>query len=366
MPIPGLPIALNCGKLIYDVANRTKCIQAIPKDKVQLALRAFHLCLVIADAITHTVEVLDVTHTVEALNVTHNVEVSNITHTVEVSNVLERVRQTAAPLLIWYTWVALCWFLLVFEAVILAWFFHKYQRQSSDPEYYNSKWAFASKLQQFAVLLVNDWLITLPYIILGSACYIDGDMLRAQANKVSVTVSLLGSVFRACYVFICGWIYHMGRSHARRSFSGLCSYFMVVLLTSISPVVIIYKVMLVFYHFPIYYAYNMACWMDLSIATTVNSTTAMDKTHEEESLNKLLNLWFFVLLVIALPAALLQCFIWWLGACLWSCLYYRRNLPLYVNSVHVLTQYQLFKHTRLFKHYISHIKRVWHASFQIL
>ena len=61
MPMPRVPFA----KLIYDVANRTKCIQAIPKDKVQLALRAFHLCLVIADAITHTVKVIDVTHTVK-------------------------------------------------------------------------------------------------------------------------------------------------------------------------------------------------------------------------------------------------------------------------------------------------------------
>ena len=125
MSVLGLPIALNCSKLIYDVANRTKCIQRIPKAKVQLALRTLHLCLVITDAITHTNEVVDVS---------------------------KRINQTAPPLLILYTGVALCWGLLVFEAVILAWFFHKYRRQRTDPEYDNSKWAFASKLQQFAVL----------------------------------------------------------------------------------------------------------------------------------------------------------------------------------------------------------------------
>ena len=242
---------------MYDVANRTKCIQSIPKAKVQLALRTFHLCLVIADAITHTVEVLDVP---------------------------EKIHRKA-PLRIWYTGVALCWGLLVFEAVILAWVFHKYRKQRVDPEYDNSKWAFALKMQQFAVLLVSDWLITLPYNILGSACYIDSVKLTAQVNKVSVTVSLLGSVFRACYVFICGWIYHMGRSHALQSFSGLCGYFMLVLLRSISLVVIIYKVMLVFNNFPM----SHLCDMNFSI-------TKIDKTHvtssyEEESLEY----WFVVL-----------------------------------------------------------------------
>ena len=184
------------------------------------------------------------------------------------------------------------------------------------------------------MLLVGDWLITLPYIILGSACYIDPVNLTAPANQVSVTVSLIGSVFRACYVFICGWIYHMGRSHARRSFSGLRGYFMLVLLTSISLVVTIYKVMLGFNHILISYLCKS------NTLTTTNQTALIENTritsiYEEEGFADLICIWFLLLTLTALPFAMLQCCIWWLGACLWSCLYYKCILPLYVNSVHV-------------------------------
>ena len=149
--------------------------------------------------------------------------------------------------------------------------------------------------------------------------------MTAQANKVSVVVSLLGSVFRACYVFICGWIYHMGRSHARRSFSGFGGYCMLVLLTSISLVVIIYKVVLVFYNFPT----SHLC--DINFSITIMDETHVTSSYEEESLEY----WFVVLSFTPLLLALFQFCIWWLGACLWSCLYYRCILPLYVNSVHV-------------------------------
>ena len=196
----------------------------------------------------------------------------------------------------------MCCFLLVFEAVILAWFFHKYLRQRLQQEYDNLKWAFAAKLQQFAVLLVNDWLVTLPYNILGSACYIDGDMLRAQANKVSVIASLLGSVFGACYVFICGWIYHTSRSCARRSFSGFGGDFMMVLLTSISLVVTIYKVVLVFYNFPMSHLY------DMNFSITIMDKTHVTSSYEEESLEY----WFVVLSFTPLLLALIRCCVWWI------------------------------------------------------
>ena len=303
MTVAEFHLAMNCGNAVVGVAEQSGCIQKCCRPQGQLTFRIIHIVIFFADVVTHTVEFRES---------------------------LPPHWESSASHATWCAGIVLSWLLLALEGGILIYFIYLYKSMQSGIvyDYYCLRWL--SRIQQ-SFKFLEEGLLAASYMHI----YVkDIKAMQAMANKISVCVSLFSCGFRSLVIFIqacfyrrsnlCCWcnlrqctvVTLPGCKGSCRGRCGCCSipgciHWHLTLFSSVSLVMVAGKFVAifsdVFRYFPIF------------------SDVVIDQSDEND------NLMFFYwwTIIIALSAAIGQCFLWNLFA---SCTFMKP--PFKIESIH--------------------------------
>ena len=298
MTVAEFHLVMNCGNAAVGVAEQSGCIQKCCGPRGQLTLRIIHIIIFFADLVTHTVEF---------------------------GEALPPHWESSASHAIWCAGIVLSWLLLALEGGILTYFIYlyKYMQSGIVYDYYCLRWL--SRIQQ-SLKFPEEWLLVSAYAAIASK---DNGALRAMTNKISVCVSLFACVFRCLIIFISACCYRrsnlycwcnvrkctvvplLGCKGGCCGRCGCCSipgciHWHLTLFSCVSLVMVVLKFVAIFSDVFSGHGSSPTTEMPRVPFLSTSSTVGIDQSDDYY------DLMFFYLytVLLALIAAIVQCFFW--------------------------------------------------------